>query len=283
MRVYFDVGYDSYGISRAALNIAKYMPKDLEVTTDPDSADLVVIHVNGRHDHNVRYAQKTLARGAKYVVVQYVLGSCRNPNPEEWKDLWDDAKFVWSYYDLGKYIKNFYHAPLAADPEKFYVMPEVEKQYLIGTNGNSYDSECLGEVRMAAYEVNGKVLHVGPEYAKDPMVTTLSNISDDKLRECYNMCRNFSALRRKDGFEMVAIESLLCGVRPIMFDTPNYRQWFDGLVEFIPEGTPAETMREIRGLLRTERNPVTLEDINEVKRRFNWEVIIKGFWDRCLS
>lgn len=281
MRIFCDVGFQSNGVSRVALNLARYLPQDCQLTTGPESADLTVLHVVGRHDHACRSARKIKAEGHQYAVIQYVLESCRNPDPKDWQELWDGAKVVWSYYDLTQHIPHQYLAPLAADPDVFFPM-ESEKQYIIGANGEDYRAECLAEVRMAAHGL-GRVLHVGPDFAADPNVTSVKHITDEQFRVYYNQCHRFACLRRKDGFEMIAVEALLCGVRPVMFDAPRFRRWFDGLAEFIPEGTPGEVVNSMKSLLRSSPSPVTGAEVEETKSRFNWERIIRGFWERCRA
>lgn len=279
MRVFFDVGFQSNGVGRVALQLAKYLPADCEIATGPETADLTILHVVGRHDHTARAVRRIKEQGHDYAIIQYVLESCRNPRPRDWQAIWDGARVVWSYYDLKQFIPGQYHAPLASDPEVFSPM-EAEKKYIIGENGENYKAESLAEVRMAAFGL-GRVLHVGPEFAADPNVTALHNITDLQFRQAYNECQRFAALRRKDGFEIIAVESLLCGVRPVMFDAPRYRCWFDGLAEFIPEGSPAEVVLNMKRLLKNSSNPVTGDEIEETKSRFNWERIIRGFWERC--
>ena len=285
MRVFFDVPFESRGIRRIAFQLAKYLPDSIEIATDPRSADISVIHVIGRRDHVLEQSKDYLNLGHKYAVIQYVLNSCRNPKPSDWAELWNNAKVVWSYYDLKKHIPNMYHAPLAADPLMFF--PEQqEKKYLIGVNSNSvksYDTECIGELRLATFRANKTMLYIGDPFGTDPNVEIKTNNSDNEMRLLYSQCHWFSALRRKDGFEMVAVEALLCGVRPIMFDTLNYRQWFDGLAEFISEDTPQNTARQLQQILSGNPKPVTNTEIEETKRRFNWQKIIEGFWKQCMS
>lgn len=282
MRVYFDVGFSSFGIERVALQLAKYLPKGATIATEPDSADLVVLHVNGRHDHNIAKAKKIKAAGHDYAVIQYVLGSCRNPNPLDWLEFWKDAKVMWSYYDLRSYVPEMFHAPLGADPALFFREKETEKSYLLGTNGNSYQNECIGEARAATFKAGGRMVHVGPQDFSDPVVDIFENITDKELRHIYNQCKWQSALRRLDGFEMIAVEALLCGTRPIMFDNPNYRQWFDGLAQFIPEGSVGDTTKHLTKLLKGPENPVSAKEITIVKKKFDWKIIIPEFWYLCL-
>jgi glycosyltransferase involved in cell wall biosynthesis len=91
-----------------------------------------------------------------------------------------------------------------------------------------------------------------------------------------------SCLRRKDGFELPAVEGLLCNSRPIVYDAPRYRQWFDGLAEFIPEEDPEKVINNLVRLFQKSYKPVTEEERNETLKRFNWETIIKGFWNRVV-
>lgn len=283
MRVFLSVSFPSFGISRVVLQLEKYLPADFVITNDPTSADLTILHVIGRHDHNLERAKRILDAGHQYAVIQYTLNSTRNPDPKDWVGLWSGAKVVWSYYDLRKFIPGMYLSPLGVMSDIFYKEPETSKDYMIGTNtsGSCYQAECIGESRVAVFRAGGRMLHVGESFGSDPSVDHFENVTDDEMRHLYNRCRWFSALRRKDGFELIAAEALLCGVRPIMFDTPNFRQWFDGLAEFIPEETVGETVRNLTRLLQDKERPVSESEILETKERFNWEAIAEGFWKRC--
>lgn len=280
MKIYFDSSANSIAIDRVVSNLEQYMPEGL-ARTDKETADLIILHVHGNNNHIAREAQSILGQGKQYVVIQYAMKSTRNPNPRDWMSIWDKAKVVWSYYDLP--TPNLYLAPLAADPKTFYRV-ESEKDFLVGTLGVKvcYGAECFGEVHLSAYQVRGKVVHVGEKPNENPIVTYYANISDEELRLVYNRCNWFSALRRKEGFEVTAIEALLCGTRPIMFASPDYIRWFDGLAKFIPEDTVGKTVKRLRDTLR-ETSPVTDAEIEETKKRFDWERIIKGFWERCMK
>lgn len=280
MRVYFNNSRHSYGIGRVVSNLDKYILKDMERVQDPLEADLIVMHINGRRNHRHDDMRKILERGQQYAVCQYVLESCRNPDPNDWVELWGNAKVVWSYYDLRSYVPDLYFQPLGADPEIFF-REEVEKEFILGTTGGNYKDECYLEGRMAAFMEQGKLIHVGDSIPADPHVTLLKDITDDEMRNVYNRCKWFSVLRRKDGFEMPAIEAFLCGVRPILFDTDNYRTWFNDFGMYIPDARPAETVRNLRKVIRKEPDPVTDDEIEAVKAKFNWEKLITGFWERC--
>lgn len=277
MRVYAKLGWHSYGIGRVAIELERRAPEGFEIVEDESQADLIVIHVNGRHDHKVRQAETILESGRKYAVIQYVLGSCRNPDPQDWIWLWKNAVCVWSYYDLRAYTTNQYFSPLGVNSDVFY-RENLEKRWLVGTNGNSYKAECIGEVRLAAFD-RGRTVHIGPEQEPSPITDFHQDVSDDELRRLYNQCKWFSCLRRKDGFEIIALEALLCGVRPIVFDAPRFRQWFEGLAEFIPEEKPEAVMHSLRALFKKEPESVTDEQIEMVKARFDWGKIASGFYE----
>jgi hypothetical protein len=67
-----------------------------------------------------------------------------------------------------------------------------------------------------------------------------------------------------------------------MFDTPNYRQWFDGLAEFVPTYNPLKLSAHLRQLFGSEPHLVSEDEIQETKRRFNWKEIVDEFWNRLL-
>ena len=282
MRVYFNAPWFSRGINRVIFELERYLPDDFVIADDPGSADLVVFHINGRHDHNLARVKSVMNNGHKYAIIQYVLKSCRNPKPEEWYDIWGGARVVWSYYpDLEKHCPNLYHAPLAALPDKFYREPKTKKKYMLGTMGVDPKSECFGEARLAVFNAGGKMIHVGKKFAEDPVITYADGVSDDELRHIYNQCQWFSVLRRADGFEMIGLESLLCGTRPILFDTPNYRQWYSETGRFIPESSVFDTVIDLTNILKGKPDPVRDDEIEFIKERFDWKTIIDEFWRRC--
>lgn len=284
MNIYFDNPKNSFAISRIIVNLEKYLPKDFTRVKSRDEADLVILHAYGRNDHVTKYSQALLKQGKKYAVIQYALKSTRNPDPKDWYQLWNSAKVVWSYYDLGSHIKNFYRSPLAADPKTFF-RQNLKKDYLIGMLGNKnyYSVECFGEIYSVIKSLGKKAIHVGDMIDPNPNIIHLSNINDDELRFVYNGCQWFSALRRKEGFELVAVEAMLCGVRPIMFNMPDYKFWFKDLAKFISVNSYDETIKNLIKVLNGNPKPLTNDEIEEVKKRFNWQKITKGFWDRCMN
>lgn len=266
MNVYFE----PYGVANTAGNrriysaLRKHMPVGV-YESSYNTADMIIYYVCGRHDQLERAISEL--HGRKYVIIQIALQSTRNPNPKDWMSIWNNAKLVWSYYKLP--LDDYYHAPLAADPEIFHLVHGVDRNILVLTNGSTIDNESLSEVHEAANSVGGIAEHV-------------SGVSDFELCIKYNSANFVSALRRKDGFEMPAIEGLLCGARPIMYDTPNYRQWFDSLAEFIPETDPLSVIEELKLLFKKPFRSVSLTESLEVLKKFDWGNITREFWSRIV-
>jgi glycosyltransferase involved in cell wall biosynthesis len=220
------------------------------------------------------------------------------PDVYDWYDsIWAKAEVVWSYYDLnlaiemdalaGKFpaylpLTNFYHAPLGADAEVFVADPNVKKLFTIATSGQSRLQESVRECWLAAQEIEGMVFHVGPrivDLTKSKGIWFSENCGDSVLAATYQQCEFVSGLRRKEGFELPAVEGLLCGARPILFNSSDYRTWYEPWGHFIEEGSRQEVVDQLVELFKRGARPVTAEEREQAVERFNWETIIKGFYD----
>ena len=263
MKVYFYPEKKTRGNMRIYFALQKYLPGDFTECFDPNDADLTVFFATGRRNHLLQAV--TDRQNQRYAVIQIALQSTRNPDPQDWMEIWQRAQVVWSYYQLP--LTDYYHAPLAADPGVFY--PEMlVKEYTILTTGDTVRDESLIEISNAVQLFGGREAHP-------------RDVSDDGMRFLYSQSRYVSGLRRKDGFELPAVEGLFCGARPIMYDAPRYRQWFDGLAEFVPEEEPQKVTENLVKLFNSPYRPVTSADRKEAKRRFDWKKIAGGFWERC--
>lgn len=258
----------SLAIQRIEAAMKAYSPTVI-TWTDLDHADLQIFPVTGRHDHVYIQARELKRQGRKYAILQLALKSTRNPNPEDWLLLWQGAAVVWSYYYLeGNF--NFYHSALGADAQLFYPLNMV-RTYLVGMTGTYTRTECLWEVEKAARAVSQKALKIHTQ-------------GDERLNQAYNQCCYISGLRRKEGFELPAAEGILAGARPILFDTPDFRYWYDGIAVFIPEGNLLATINQLERVFRNSEVslPVSDNEIMYARYRFNWTRILKGFWEKVL-
>lgn len=268
--------------------IKRYAPEGIEFVDTDEEADLAIIYAYA-HRRKVGWRTERLtAAGKKYAIVQTAIRSTRNPNTEDWMYIWKDAELVWSYYNLKqlaindiqpkmkdprhmwlsrKVDFNFYYAPLGVDPEVFKeVRDDRTYSIIFGENRDECSTQIIEATMRAGYA--GFMLGSG--------------ISDQELVKKYSRSKFVSGLRRKEGFELPVIEGLLCGAIPIVFDRPETRHWFEDLAVFISEESSEELVKSLEYILRDSFNIDWKHKKRIVKERFNWETIIKGFWERIL-
>lgn len=291
---------DSRSFHRISQALVTHAPDGVAFVASEDTADLVVFLVIG-YPETVAGVERVVAKGKRYAIVQACLRSTQEPSTEKWLPLWSGAACVWSYYDLkaalledldrgeigGREKKhwsqtNFYHAPLGVDSAVFRPA-DVRKRFTMATSGYVPETEGVLEAMEAARRVGGSVFHLGPTDARYGVyVSSALGISDELLAKRYAECRYVAGLRRCEGFEMPAAEGLLCGARPIMFDAPHYRQWFEPWAEFIPEGDFETVTTAIEQLFRSPARLVTDSEREAAAARFHWPTIIAGFWERIV-
>lgn len=283
----------SRAMDRVANALTRYAPGHVTVTTNRDEADLVVLHVIG-YPETQRAVEQAQARGQKYVIIQYCLRTTQRPSPSSWLPLWTEAALVWSYYDLEAFVRqecafaedtiNWYCSPLGADSATFVPINEP-KLYTILTSGYVAETEGVLEAARAVARVGGRHFHLGPNLhlRTDSRTEYELGITDSDLARRYSQSHFVAGLRRVEGFELPAAEGLLCGARPIMFDRPHYRRWFDGLAVFINEGSPDEVTDELTQIFQRGADPVTPEERMEAAERFSWQRITNGFWERLCA
>jgi hypothetical protein len=249
--------------------------------------DVLVMLVNGLHDHFYYQADRCRKRGQKFAVVQIALRTTRQPSTNQWRELWRDATVVWSYYPIADWIAadggdpvdfNFYHAPLGVDASVFTPEPAVARDVLVCTSGFRRSQEGVGECDDAAAALKAKVFQLGPQYSMKSETIFKTGISDEELAAMYRRCRFVSGLRRHEGFELPAAEGLLCGARPVMYDQPHYRQWFGDWAEYVAERDPKSVTLDLVALFQTGGRYVTEAERKAAAARFNWSRISRDFW-----
>jgi len=278
----------SQGIHRVSRALRAFTPNWVQIVDQEDWADLRIGHVVGIQD-----MEEWCSRGP-YALIQYCVQT-GGGTAEEWRKIWMGAKTTWSYYDLAHWLShtlppsyseslcpNFYYAPLGVDPVFKPSFP-LRKRYMIGTSGYVDETECIGECYRAATRVERSMLHLGPHLNFGPSVTCIRGVPDKMLADFWSQCSYVAGLRRIEGFELPVIEGLMCGARPVVFDAPHYRKWFDGFAEFIPEGTPQEVEDALFTLFSRPVRPITQAEREAARTQFHWPTLCAGFWEaiRC--
>ena len=286
IKVYLDTKISSRGILRVVKALKNGVPPTIKIIKKIEEADLIIFHVNGRQDRYIRQTEYAKQLNKKYIIIQYCLKSTMRPSVLGWLPIWKEALLVWSYYDLKRLCReegcddkfNFYYSPLGSDKNIFKPL-NLKKKYIICTSGLSYLSESVREVILATEQIGGRVAHLGPKLDNRESVDYFTNISDRALVELYNQCYFVSGLRRKEGFELPALEGLLCGTRPILFNLPCY-QWYRPWGIFIPETDRPNVIKNVIKILRKGTKLLSKEEILKVNQKFNCDIIIKDFWNK---
>lgn len=275
----------SRAVDRIYAALRQYAPDAVTFTDDEARADFLFLTVIGRR----RDVLRRVADGRPYAVLQACLRSTAHPWTDRWTTLWDRAAVVWSYLPLPRWCIEdgttwparpiWYHAPLGVEAEDFRP-PIQSRPFLVMTTGRGWFTESARE---CAYAAEGRpVLHLGPSLAR-PEVLCLDDVPDALLPRLYGACQYVSGLRRVEGFELPAVEGLLCGARPLVYDRPHYRDWYDGLAVFVPETQRVQIIDDLRAVFARPWPAVTPAERAEAVRRFAWRPIVEGLWDRCLA
>lgn len=293
MKIYLTPDTTSRGIMRVVDALTKYAPPSIQIVETPQEAELEVIHVWGRH-HTVEKRVEALRKAGKpYAMIQYVLRSSMRPHTKDWIKMWEGAKVVWSYYhlphladqDLVSGDFNFYYAPLGVDTNVFNISSPVaggHKRYVVLATSQHALSEGTRECAFATKEVGRKMLFIGHELRRGPDIVCKTNLTDQELAWDYSACQYVSGLRRCEGFEFPVIEGAMCGARPIVFDRPEMRQWFNDFAIFIGESDRETVIKSLVEIFKNPATEVSEREKNIIRDRFNWSRIINGFWKEII-
>jgi hypothetical protein len=293
MKVYVEVPPGlSKAMERVVAALKNYAPRSIKFVKEKEDAELVLLHVIG-YPETIAAVEECQERKQKFGIIQYCLRSTQKPDTRDWASIWQAATIVWSYYDLPKLCVEdgwakgsfpFYHSPLGADPIFSEPRPTMHvKMYTMLTTGYVAESEGVLEVAEAVRRIGGRHFHLGPRDVAPNADMIGFGLSDHLLVDVYSRCCWVAGLRRCEGFEMPAAEGLVSGARPIMFDAPHYRKWFEPWAEFIPEGTFDETVDALVAVFDKGYRAVTEKERGEASRRFNWNAIVVPFWMQVLQ
>lgn len=277
----------SRAMHRVAAALRRHAPPNVEVVRRRAAADLQVLHAIG---------PLLPAPDKPYAIIQYCLTTAEGWDEREWRHAWTEARLVWSYYDLADRMPSgarFYFAPLGVDAVFAAGPRRTGNGRDVGVVTSGYVSgagaEAIEEVAEAARRLGLRVFHLGPKrpegMAERMEKTWVSgeDIEDEELALWYSRARWVSGLRHGEGYELPVIEGLACGARPIVFDRPDMRRWYDGLATLVPECSGGALVEALVEVLAQGPLLVAEWEREEVVRTFDWRVIAEGFWSRLLE
>lgn len=291
MKVFFQVGMPHWGIGlhTAVEQLKRPTGPKVQFVSNVKEADIVVEQAIG-----AKCMRRIRARGKPYVVHQFCLKTAQwRRHREEWERFWRDAVCVVSYYDMTAYAPRSVLCPLGADFDLFRTAPGLRKRWDLMTTGYATGQEPIDHAHLAMRQVkqNSQIVHVGGKCYSAGNVDHKERITDNEFASTVRQSRWVSCLRWVEGFEMTAAEALASGSRPIMFDLPCYRRWFDGHAVFVPH-TIRDGRRRVRGsrlvedlssVLLGQPEEVTDEERETLRRRFGWRAVANQFWSGILE
>ena len=287
MKVYCRQWGTSHAINRVVRALEQYHPARVQITDSVEEARMVVLHVTGRNHRVRRYVESLRKQNKLCIIIQYSLRGSHHKHTQDWVDIWAQAEFVWSYYDLfamchadGTHMPtHFYRSPLGVDSTVFRPIEGVARPYIVGTHGTHFMMESVRECYHAAKQLGKPQAHLGIGIAPQDGVLVQNNLSDADVALLWNQCQFVVGLRRKEGFELPAAEGLLCGARPLLFDEPHYRTWYGDFGVFVPPLPRAELIPHLKRIFQQGAEPVSPAEIDAARERFNWQSIATGFWE----
>ena len=262
---------------RISIALRQYSPEKIE-WVNHNNADLFILHTVGGKEYDKFY---TLPIN-KTINIQHCYFTTA-VTPEQWFRLWKDAKLNISFHDLQSYTIDkieFLKVPWGADPNIFKYNHYI-KNIKVFTTGHVAATEALDLVHSACEKTNNIMYHTGANLKYPPLhYKYLNYMPDDMLGAYLNRAQYISCLRWIEGFEMMGIEGAMCGATPIIFDLPTY-SYYKGFGYFINSTDNVE--KQLAELFLSEYKPLSEEQIEYVRKNFDWKVIVESIFKRIME
>lgn len=275
-RIHEPAGHAIYRINR---EFVKRAPPTVEFVDYVKQADFQIIHCLGA-------GSLTKIWHKRYILFQHNFLNADISNPNVWLGVFGQAMLVVSYADLPNQLKStnfqFHMTPWGVDLSTF-VNRDCKRNTKLLTTGWSSFGEALRECYLAVKQRQQNMVNVGADFNFGEGFKAVSRLTDAELCDLYNDCEFVSGLRFNEGFEISIIEGLACGCRPICFDIPVYRKWFDGLVSFVPHCSGRALVRKLEDVLKRGAMPISRDEKIRLRTQFDWQQVVDSFWNRVLD
>jgi glycosyltransferase involved in cell wall biosynthesis len=264
----------NWGIAFTRISEAlhKHAPDWITWTQSLDDAELLFAHIIGSGE------EKWLQIDKPKIIFQhcYFTAGC-----VPWHEYWKKAKLTVSFHDLTKYVSdsfNFYPMPLGADPHIFNHIYTGPRPYKAIVTGEVYETEALDKVFEAIKSIEKAMIHTGRNFGWDKKYYKNSSfVPDEVLVKYLNASEYVPSLREHEGFELMAIEGLMCGARPIVYDLDTYR-WYKKYAEIIDPD--ADITQQLINIFKNTARIVTPEERTEIVNTFSWENIMRRLYEQ---
>ena len=287
----------------------RFSPPYVRWVHTAQAADVIIYHVDSWLDT----LQATEAmRTKKVVVVQHGLRFA-DATIDDFASVWEQSLLTVSFQPLDTLYKGrpfpFLATPWGADPLLFRAShaPRREAIVIVGDHGAD---ESHGEILFAAAHRGLVVVHVGRRQAHmctcrtakrgaNPLCSRLDALhgrrpcdwyelvgsSDTHLIHALQTSKYAAALRKFEGFEMIGIEALFCGARPLVYNIDTY-DWYRKHAAVVETGlTGVDFMGSFHRALdhASDLGPVTQEELDRLRATFDWRAIMKNIFGAIRS
>ena len=256
----------------------KWTPDGMIWVSKMEEAHVAIVHVVGMGE----IVHLDMKRPT--VIVQHCYFTA-NPDVADYPNYWEKSLFTTSFHNLPSYTDRkfqFYGMPWGADPDVFKRPDiDVKKDIKIMTTGEIADTECLDKVYNACQHIGHTMYHTGKNFGYDTRYyQNYSLLPEPDFVKFLQRSQYVSALRMMEGFELMAVEGLMCGARPITFSTDTYR-WFHKYAYVLD---PFEDIAlQLTFILEKEPKPIGEEEYKEIVDTFSWKIIMKGFYNKLTE
>jgi glycosyltransferase involved in cell wall biosynthesis len=283
VKVYYERMVQNLWNADNEIGFKTYAPVKYEFTNDPSNVDFQIIDITRLSDANY-------IKCKNYIVFFHCFGEWSEEPAMAFEKIFDDAMLVYSHLDLSAFYPHlpadkFMRGPWGVQPDLWYKEEGLTNDmFQILCTGEIAVTEGIREGVMACDAMKVKLLHVGTDFKyRNPSYVNKNKLAQNEMREAYNVSRFVSALRRVEGFEKPAIEGLLCGARPVCFDTALYRYWYGDLACYVREGTEEETLDDLVRVFQREYRPIEADEAERAIKKFAWYYVATNFWNRVAQ
>ena len=190
--------------------------------------------------------------------------------------------------------------PWGADPSRFTVQPTRRLRHVVLV-GDHAEDESHGELLFAASHNGFRVRHVSPHptlcrrrcttrSSTDLLCTRLPDrstpcdyydhvgSSDETLVHELQTAMFASALRKFEGFEMIGVEALFCGARPLVY---SINEWYQTHAVVVRSGlSPSDLFYELlRAISLDSYRPISDEEMQVIHGTYAWPIILPRMFE----
>jgi hypothetical protein len=259
--------------------IHDYAPNDIEWSSFED-ADLQIVHVVGAGE------LEQLSKPKPTVIIQHCYLTASS-HEIDYPSYWEKALLTVSFHNLPKYTnKSFRYLglPWGAD-DGIFTLTNKQRIFKVLVTGEVAETEAIDKLYEACKELNVTMLHTGHNFGWDrKWYLNLPFLHDYAFVDLLNQTEYVLAFRLIEGFEILGVEGLFCGARPIIpnIDTYDwYRKWA------ITADTNQDLTSQFINILKDTPPLLTNQEYLEITSQLSWDHIIstlfttiKQYWNK---